>query len=240
MAPLNDSICSHSVPVEMTEDNYYNCTCPAGHEMHIVLRNQKFELLFESAALAVLDGYNREAISGFSSSLERFYEFYVQVIVHKNMIFGDSFTKTWKILSRQSERQLGAFLMTYLLENKTDYMGLDEKMVAFRNSVVHKGYLPTSDETSLYAEFVMRAIYTLIEELYAKYPDALRDVAQKNSDKAAGKVVQAAANNTVRSPNLIVSTILSIAAGGQPSTVAQPFSEALKGLQFIRSKLYTP
>ena len=101
--------CPKVVAIDMNEENHYTSICPSGHHIHVALGNQKFELLFESAALALLDGYRREAIAGFSSALERFYEFYIQVIVHKNMIFGDSFSKTWKELSSRSERQLGAF-----------------------------------------------------------------------------------------------------------------------------------
>jgi len=37
-------------------------TCSMGHQFAVVHQGQKFELLFESGALALIDGYPREAV----------------------------------------------------------------------------------------------------------------------------------------------------------------------------------
>ena len=68
------------MPVEMRDDGLYNVTCSKGHTTVNAIQEQKFEVLFDLGAMALLDGYPREAVSSIAASLERFYEFYVQVI----------------------------------------------------------------------------------------------------------------------------------------------------------------
>src|SRR5688572_21926828 len=104
--------------VEIRDDNFYRSTCPAGHENLVVIQNQKFELLFDFGARALLDGYTREAVASMAAALERFYEFYLKVVCLKHGIADFDFKNSWKFVSAQSERQLGAFLFTYLFENK--------------------------------------------------------------------------------------------------------------------------
>ncbi|WP_281888416.1 hypothetical protein [Paenibacillus sp. YYML68] len=61
--------------VEVQEGSYYRVVCRKGHETTVFLQEEKFEILFEMGSMALLDGYPREAVSSFASSLERFYEF---------------------------------------------------------------------------------------------------------------------------------------------------------------------
>ena len=44
--------------------------CSRSHETTAILQEQKFEILFDIGAHAILDGYYREAVSSFTSSLE--------------------------------------------------------------------------------------------------------------------------------------------------------------------------
>ncbi len=125
-------------------------TCPNGHGQTIIVQNHKFELLFESGGLALLDGHTREAVSSFHAALERFYEFYIRVIGLKHNIPSTVMEKGWKEISNQSERQYGAFCALYLLENKSAFH-LDEKLVRFRNDVIHKGYMPGQKKVIDYA-----------------------------------------------------------------------------------------
>ena len=60
----------------VSDDGRYEIRCQAGHLSTVFLDNLKFELLFEMGLNALLDGYPRDAVSSFASSLERFYEFY--------------------------------------------------------------------------------------------------------------------------------------------------------------------
>ena len=61
--------------LEFGDDGKYEVVCPKGHKSITLLQQQKFELLFDIGAYAIVDGYYREAVSSFTSSLERCYEF---------------------------------------------------------------------------------------------------------------------------------------------------------------------
>ena len=66
--------------VEVNDDNFYRIECQKGHVTFTYQQQQKFELLFDFGAMALLDGYTREAVASMSAALERFYEFYVLII----------------------------------------------------------------------------------------------------------------------------------------------------------------
>lgn len=66
------------VTVEFRDDGRYETTCRNGHKSVVLLQEQKFELLFEIGAYAIQDGYYREAVSSFTSSLERFTNFLLE------------------------------------------------------------------------------------------------------------------------------------------------------------------
>src|SRR3989337_476368 len=104
--------------VDIRDDGLYEITCQNGHTTITALQEQKFEVLFDIGAHAIFDGYYREAVSSFISSLERFYEFYIKVISREQNVSPEEFNQCWKMVARHSERQLGAFICLYLFENK--------------------------------------------------------------------------------------------------------------------------
>ncbi len=97
------------VEAELRDDLAFDAQCPHGHKTLFVWEAQKFEILFEMGALALLDGYGREAISSFAAAQERFHEFCIKVFLTGNGVNRDEFIRTWKLVSSQSERQLGAY-----------------------------------------------------------------------------------------------------------------------------------
>lgn len=98
---------------EVTDDGLYHLTCRNGHATTTCLQEQKFEVLYELAANAILDGYYREAVVSFTSSLESFYEFYLRVIARKRHVAEEKFEEAWKRIATQSDRQLGAYTFTH-------------------------------------------------------------------------------------------------------------------------------
>ena len=106
--------------VPLNAGGAYEITCPYGHVYKSFLLNQHYDILFESGVTAFNCGFYKEAIFSFASSLERFYQFYIDFVCVKNEIFSDAANKTWKLVSSQSERQLGAFIFLYLLENNKE------------------------------------------------------------------------------------------------------------------------
>ena len=152
------------------EDGVAEFECSKGHKSVYIVQAQKFEMLLESAANAIIDGYTLEAASSFYSAYERFLEFFIRVICDKRGVKPDSFKKTFKQISRQSERQVGAFLFLYLLEFEKPYK-LNDKITEFRNKVIHKGYIPTPKEAEDFGGKVYAEIYALTQLLKKNYSD---------------------------------------------------------------------
>ena len=191
--------------VELNDENLYEFICPKGHRTLTQLQEKKFEILFDLASMALLDGYTKEAVSTYASSLERFIEFYILVVSLKNEVLIDDFIKTWKLMSRQSERQLGAFFILQLLGKKD--VKWEEKYVSFRNKVVHQGYIPKSEEAIEYGQYVLSFISKLLKELNEESPESLEKAnfihLTKNGDKM---------DDTVRMSNASMPTIISLSS----------------------------
>ena len=54
---------------ELLDGLAFRATCPHGHKTAIVLKAQKFEVLFDMGVSALLDGYCREAVTSFAAAL---------------------------------------------------------------------------------------------------------------------------------------------------------------------------
>jgi hypothetical protein len=86
--------------VEFRDDGRYEFTCPEGHTNVSSLQEQKFELLFEIGAFAIRDGYYREAVTSFASSLERFYEFFIKAALYEKGIDAGIVEESLKLANR--------------------------------------------------------------------------------------------------------------------------------------------
>ncbi|WP_372378321.1 hypothetical protein ACBZ91_04175 [Vibrio natriegens] len=102
-------------PHMIHDSGVHEITCPIGHEYSVVLSAAKYEILFDVGMNALNDGYTRESVSSFASSLERFYEFFINFQILNCGISQELADKAWKTVSNQSERQLGAFTYLYLV-----------------------------------------------------------------------------------------------------------------------------
>jgi len=142
--------------LEVGNENLHQVICEKGHEWSLVITQQKHEILFEVAAHAIIDGYYREAISSFAASLERYYEFFIRVI--SVALPGDVFEKAWKQVSSQSERQLGAYIFTYISFYHKLPETLPQPLTTLRNNVIHKGYIPSRVEAIKLGEAVAQII----------------------------------------------------------------------------------
>lgn len=150
---------------QLSDSAIHPVKCNQGHEFAIVYNGLKFEILFDIAMSAIRDGYVREAVSSFTGALERFYEFYIKYYTHSTNVEESSFLKTWKSISNQSERQLGAYIFLYLLKNKKEPELLSSTKAKFRNSVIHKGYIPTIEEALNFGETIYKLIMSVVTEL---------------------------------------------------------------------------
>jgi hypothetical protein len=145
--------------------------CRSRHETVTCLQEQKFELMFDLGANAIVDGYYREAVSSFTSGLERFYEFYVQVLCEKADVPEEAFDATWRTVAAQSERQLGAFAFLSLIEKKAPPQLLPAAKSKFRNDVIHKGKIPSRQGAVDYGQEVLDLETPVLRELKIQYPE---------------------------------------------------------------------
>lgn len=165
-------------------------------------------MLFDLAANAIVDGYYREAVSSFTSTLERFYEFYIQVICEKSNISADVFAAAWNKVAAQSERQLGAFTFLHLIENQTLPQGQPDAMTKFRNDVIHKGKISSKQEAANYGQQILDFIVPVLRELKTRNP--------KEVSKVIGRHVFRMQKQITGSPNtsfLSIATTISLTRG---------------------------
>jgi hypothetical protein len=172
-------------------------------------QNFKYEVLFESGAVALLSGFNREAFSSFATALERFYEFAIEVYLAEMGVVREKFEEAWGAVANQSERQLGAFLFLYLARHKEPFPFPPDwhKMSARRNRVIHKGHIPTADEAKVFARDVFEIVEVVTVQLLSQSAAALWQVhgrfVSANYDKARARghtVIQTAGINMMVSP----------------------------------------
>lgn len=178
--------------LELTDDNMISSvTCPKGHKQMIVLTPSKFELLFDMGLYALNDGYSREAVSNFAAVVERFHEFSIEVmakeqenkLVRASDDFDDQFTKVWKEMSRQSERQYGAYILIYLITFRRSPKLLPTKRIEFRNDIIHKGAFPSKSKVIDYGRAIFEYISEKYIELHNRFPDSVNNIKTKELDK---------------------------------------------------------
>jgi hypothetical protein len=179
----NHDIAAALTWAEIRDDGMYEMVCSKGHKIMAWNQSQKFELLFDLGLMAFLDGYTRESVATVATSLERFYEFCIQYFLADLNIAMDQFVSTWKLLQKQSERQIGAFLMLCLAKLKSAPPFLSSAKIEFRNNVVHKGYIPSSDEAEGYIRDVLAHIQEVLNQISAIDSDMFRRTLKFNSER---------------------------------------------------------
>lgn len=160
------------LPAEMDDAGVVYVSCNNGHRTAMLHRNRKYQILFESGCLALLDDYTNEAVSSFSAALERAYEFFIRVAYRKLGVSSSLLQSSWKQVAAQSERQFGAFVLLYPAV-ACESFELPQKIPELRNKVIHRGYIARSDEVFEYA----RTVFSLI-----------RKIVQVLSDKCSGEM----------------------------------------------------
>jgi hypothetical protein len=161
-------------PTEVEDSGLYKLVCPNGHETVSCIQQLKFEILFDLGAYAILDGYYRDAVASFTAAMERFFEFFVEVQCEKQGIDFETFDATWDRVSSRSERELGAFIIMYLLAMKKPPTLLSNNNTKFRNDVIHKGRIPTKEEAIQYGEKVAEVLISLLDELRSVDPGPVK------------------------------------------------------------------
>ncbi len=94
------------------------------------------------------------------------------------------YEQMFKEMANQSERQLGAFLALHAIEFGSAYV-TNKKIIEFRNSVVHKGRIPTPDEATGFCERVYSEILLLTQKLEPGHRPAINQVIAEDLRKRA-------------------------------------------------------
>lgn len=149
-----------SFPVETEYDDSGRLTgqCDLGHKFVYIIQSPDHCILFELAIMALLDGYNREAVATFATALERYYEAVVKGILIKNGLSFDSVDNAWKPMSKQSERQLGAFIGLFSAITHQLPILLTNSETEKRNDCVHRGRIPSKSEALSFGARVHKII----------------------------------------------------------------------------------
>jgi hypothetical protein len=187
--------------VEFRDDGRYEAQCAHGHQFIAILQEQLFELLFDIGAYAIVDGYYREAVSSFSSSLERFYEFFIRAVLLDKKVGEAAMRGAWNAVSKQSERQLGAFVFLYTSEFGRYPVLLTEKDVQFRNDVIHRGKIPQRQDALDYGQRILNLIRPTLRDLREKTPDGIREVVSQHLTQSSNK--GAKPNMSMTSPTIL-------------------------------------
>lgn len=146
--------------------NVITFTCPNGHINRVAPQTPPFDLLLRWAFEDFTDGNYAAAMANFASSLERFIEFSYKVIQKANGLSIDEINDFWQPLSKNSERQLGAFIGLYnsILHKSPFNINKYGKMANYRNSALHAG-IRNRNETEKYGQYVIEIIHNTIEDL---------------------------------------------------------------------------
>jgi hypothetical protein len=157
----------------VNDNRFFQTTCSNGHQSFTIIQQPKHEVLFELGMNALVDGYPREAVTSFASCLENFYEFCISQVSLAKGVDRASLDAGWKYMAKQSERQLGAFVMLWL-----NYFGsaptlLSDKSRSFRNRVVHQGYIPGLDETLAFGDDIVACVASNLRDMKHHLGDGL-------------------------------------------------------------------
>lgn len=174
--------------INIKDDILYEGCCQHGHRVKATIDQFKYEILFEIAIQAIIDGYFREAVSSFTSALERFYEVFIKTVLIRNIRYFNHIEEAWSKINNQSERQLGAYIFLYLENCGESPVILSDSQVSFRNSVIHKGKIPSRDETIKYGNAVLDAIWPSMRKLKKAYHKEIELLCEAERVRAIGEV----------------------------------------------------
>lgn len=174
---------------EINNDFRYTFTCPRGHQNTFIDQSHRYETLFQIGATAIIDGYYREAISSFTASLERFYEFFINIKLMKDGINQETISFIWDKVKSQSERQLGAFIFLYAQHFNEKPNLISNRLIELRNNVIHKGKIPTKDEAIEYGQAILDLIDTYLKYILPSFDLQIRELTfsqlrERNVEKA--------------------------------------------------------
>ena len=144
----------------ITNQITYEYTCSKGHQYFYVLQIERFEMLYKLAIHEFLENNFRACVINCAAALERFYEFFLQVVFHDNGYSSEKFyEEIWLPIKDRSKRQEDLFKDTYIeLTSIEKPPVLKDTHRKFRNHIVHQGEFPKKEQTRDFADTIFRII----------------------------------------------------------------------------------
>lgn len=165
-AMKNGTVDKKNIPfIDIQDGILYEGECSQGHKTRATLDQFKHEILFELAIQGIIENYYREAVTNFTGSIERLYEAFIKITIIRKIRDFSVIEDAWKKVNSQSERQLGAFIFLYLNNFGELPPSLSNSQVSFRNDVIHKGKIPTKEETMKYGNDALKVMFPVIKNL---------------------------------------------------------------------------
>ncbi|WP_214691591.1 MULTISPECIES: hypothetical protein [unclassified Exiguobacterium] len=161
------------IEVDVQDKRGFIFECKEGHVSVGAVSIETYELLYDRAIFAYDDAYYRETVANLAASIERFHEHCVNLMLYIGEIEQEYVHSLWKRVSKQSERQYGAFLFLYLnlfklpppemkkINNKLEWL-------SFRNNVIHSGYFPSKEEAEKSIEITSQYIKEIREKFMSE------------------------------------------------------------------------
>lgn len=157
------------IEVDVEDKRGFIFECKKGHVSVGSVSIETYELLYDRAIFAYDDTYFRETVANLAASIERFHEYCVNLMLYIGKIEQEYVHSLWKRVSKQSERQYGAFLFLYLNLFKSpppEMKKINKKLEwsSFRNNVIHSGYFPSKEEAEISIEITSQYIKEIKEK----------------------------------------------------------------------------
>ncbi len=196
------------VSAEMRDSGAVIATCPLGHRSLSMVQSTRHDVLFTSGTLAFLDGYYNEAVSTMAAALERAYEYFIRIALRGSGLDSLGIDDFWRGLGSQSERQFGAFLVLWRVHTKSRFPPDDDER-RFRNSIIHRGHLPSADETYQWASKTFARIKLISAHVHVFWSKEAQDELLASFDRQRADVPDLPASSfmTVGIDDLTTTTI---------------------------------
>lgn len=165
---LFDRPCGYSEERTPTERNIIDVQCPhSGGTTFIVNQGFRYELWAEDSIINFIQRDYALSVSCISTALERFNEAFCKWCLFEFGLGRPDIERSWKEISKKSERQWGALSLARAILSKQKGIELpalpSDRVSNLRNDVVHAGRFPTEEEAETHATSILQYIFSSIK-----------------------------------------------------------------------------
>jgi hypothetical protein len=209
---------------EVDADLIAVCTCKHGHKTVVRITHNLCDVIYSSAVLAFVKDCLSESVMSFAASLERAFEMFTKITLFTEGIQYELVDEFWKEISKQSERQYGAFCSQYLKTFKEPWKA-NKKQIEFRNKVVHKGHIASQKEVTEYAEYITESLYKILKCLHSNFDNESTEYYFHEKLKTKDKVKELRIQHNAKVAGSSIISLLNWNVMDMPKTT---FDEAVK------------